>query len=211
MIDIPLYAKVLCTDGECGKSTYVVINPATETLTHFVVEDKHAKPLPVERLVPIELVIETDAHTIHLDCNMQAFAELGPFTKTEYIENAPVDYSGPDAPVAYAQPYALPLEAYYTQVEIEQIPAGELAVRRHAQVEAQDGIVGEVGEFLVNPENGHISHLILKRGHLWRKKEVMVPIANIERAEEFTVYLNITKEDVSALPEIPLKRNYQSD
>jgi hypothetical protein len=58
----------------------------------------------------------------------------------------------------------------YIPVDEEQIPPGELAVYRGARVEATDGKAGMLGEFLVNPLTGHISHLILMEGHLWGKK-----------------------------------------
>jgi hypothetical protein len=39
MMDIPIHAKVLCEDGgACGHTTYVVINPVTEKMTHVVVQ-----------------------------------------------------------------------------------------------------------------------------------------------------------------------------
>jgi len=53
----------------------------------------------------------------------------------------------------------------YIPVDEEQIPPGEPAVYRSARVEATDGKAGVLGEFLVNPLNGHISYLILMKGH----------------------------------------------
>ena len=46
-------------------------------------------------------------------------------------------------------PYYVPLTAYITP-EQEHIPAGELAIRRGAGVEASDGHAGRVDEFLIN-------------------------------------------------------------
>ncbi len=51
-------------------------------------------------------------------------------------------------------------------VEYERIPPGELAVRRGARVETTDGHAGRVDEFLVNPADGYITHLVLREGHL---------------------------------------------
>ena len=51
-------------------------------------------------------------------------------------------------------------------VEHEQIPLGELAVSGGAHVEATDGRMGRVDEFLVNQENGYITHLVMREGHL---------------------------------------------
>ena len=38
--DIPMDAKVQCTDGKCGKSTFVIVNPVKQAVTHFVVKYK---------------------------------------------------------------------------------------------------------------------------------------------------------------------------
>jgi len=41
-MDIPVGVEVLCSDGLCGRSTYVLINPVRKKVTHLVV--KEAKP-----------------------------------------------------------------------------------------------------------------------------------------------------------------------
>jgi len=81
-----------------------------------------------------------------------------------------------------------------------------LAVYRGARVEATDGKAGMLGEFLVNPLTGHISHLILMEGHLWGKKEVTIPVSAIDRIEEDTVYLKLDKKAVESLPSEPVRR-----
>ncbi len=70
-------------------------------------------------------------------------------------------------------------------------------------VTASDGDVGRVDEFVVDPTNEHITHLVLREGHLWGKKDVTIPVANIDRFEDNVVYLNLTKEEVEKLPTIP--------
>lgn len=62
-------------------------------------------------------------------------------------------------------PYTIP-ETEMISVEYERIPPGELAVRRGARVETTDGHAGRVDEFLVNPADGYITHLVLREGHL---------------------------------------------
>ena len=47
---LPLNVDVHCTDGRCGRSTYIIYNPATETVTHVVV--KELKSPQTERLAP---------------------------------------------------------------------------------------------------------------------------------------------------------------
>jgi sporulation protein YlmC with PRC-barrel domain len=88
------------------------------------------------------------------------------------------------------------------------VPPGELAVRRRAHVKAIDGRVGQVDEFLVDPVSEHITHLILREGHLWGQRDVTVPVSEIARIEEDTVHLKLTKAQIEALPTIPLRRRY---
>jgi sporulation protein YlmC with PRC-barrel domain len=85
-------------------------------------------------------------------------------------------------------------------------PAGELAVRQGARVEATDGRVGRVDEFLMDPQNDHITHLVLREGHLWGQKEVTIPVSEIERIEEDVVHLKIDKRKIEALPAVPVQR-----
>ena len=108
------------------------------------------------------------------------------------------------------EPWATPMEVSYVEEVVERIPPGELAVRRGTRVEATDGHVGQVGEFVVEPESGHITHLILLEGHLWAKKEVTLPLSAIDHSEGDTVYLNLDKKAVEALPSVPVRRHYGS-
>ena len=93
-------------------------------------------------------------------------------------------------------------------VEDERIPPGEMAVRRGADVRATDGLVGKVDEFVIDPENGHITHLVVREGHLWDKKELTLPLSAIDRLDEYVVELKLNKKTVKSLPAIPLKRFY---
>jgi len=56
-MDIPINAEVRCADGPCGRTTRVIINPALREVTHLVVREKDF--LRVERIVPIDLVLES--------------------------------------------------------------------------------------------------------------------------------------------------------
>jgi sporulation protein YlmC with PRC-barrel domain len=88
------------------------------------------------------------------------------------------------------------------------IPPGELAVRRGARVRATDGRMGRVDEFVIVPESGHITHMILREGHLWGDKEVTIPVSDIAEIEEGVVHLKLNKAQVEALPAIKVKRTW---
>ena len=199
-MDIPVNTDVYCNDHHCGVSTYIIINPTTKKVTHLVVKEK-AFP-HIERLIPIELVLETSPQRIQLRCSSNQLEELDSFIETEFTRTVIPEYIGDQF---MTWPYVIP-KTEMIPVTHERIPPGELAVRRGASVEATDGHAGQVDEFLVNPVDGYITHLVLREGHLWGQKDVTIPISQIDHIEEDAVYLKSDKHSVEALPSIPIHR-----
>ena len=208
-MDIPVNAQVECTDGLCGRSTYVVFNPITDRLTHVVVREIEFPHN--ERLVPIEEVKETTSDLILLRCTREELASIGDFIEREYLHiTDPLgDYEPEEIMIL---PYAMPAGEYISpenllvQVTHKRVPPHELAVHRGARVMATDGHVGQVDEFLVDPASEQITHLVLREGHLWGKVDVTIPIAEIGHIEENTVHLKLDKEAIRALPTVPVRR-----
>ena len=210
-MDIPVNANVHCADGLCGRSTYVLIHPVLEDVTHVVVREAEAPH--TERLVPVAEVAGTAPDVILLKCTRKEFQGMEPFILTEYVkEDLPDARSERLANVGMGSymlwPYVIPARTTSTRipVEEEQVPPGELAVRRGARVEAKDGHIGRLDEFMMNPENGHITHLVMREGHLWGKKDVAIPVSQIDHYERYTVFLKLTKQEIEALPTFPVRR-----
>lgn len=205
-MDISIGAKVCCADGLCGQSTYVVINPLTQNVTHLVVREEQ-DPLHTERLVPIDMVVESTPDQIVLRCTREQLAKEDPFIVTEFIRSDVPEYVTGRWMVVW--PYVTPRETMATYVhKSKQVPPGELALRRGARVEATDGHVGRVDEFVVDAGTGHITHLVLREGHLWGQKDVSIPISEIGRIEADVVYLKLDKAGIDALPTIPVQRDW---
>jgi sporulation protein YlmC with PRC-barrel domain len=205
MTDIPLKAKVECVDGPCGESGIVLLNPDTRQVTHVVVQDT-SFPDRDQRLVPMDQVVETSRSRIRLACTRADVAAMDHFIDSHYArtEKEPqIDWPVDDT--VRSVPRATLTEPLYTQKRVERIPPGELAVRRGTKVAARDGHVGHVGELVVDPESGHISHLVLEEGHLWAKKEATLPVSTVDYILEDTVYLKLSKQEVAALPAVPVK------
>ncbi len=213
-MEIPLNAPVECTDGVYGHSAYVLINPVADQVTHLVVK---ADTFPnTEYIVPVDLVAETIIDMVRLRCSKAELEKLDPFIKTKFIEErVPERYyhytSGTYGMGSnYYLPYVSP-ETMQVSVEVKQIPPGELAVQRGTHVEATDGYVGRVDEFVVNPENGHITHLVLREGHLWGRKDVIIPISELavtDRTDADTVVLKLDKRQIEALPTFRVHRRW---
>lgn len=204
-MELPLNAEVHCTDGRCGRSSYVVLNPATEQVTHIVVKER--QPSRVERLVPVILVRDTAAEVILLDCSLEEFSALEPFNQTEFVYGD-LPHHATDPSLTLLWPYAVPAKRIVDE-KIRPIPPGELAVRRGARVEASDGRIGRVDLFLVDPSSGDITHLCLREGRRGEGKSICIPVAEIDRIEEKVVHLKLDKEAVASLPSLPVKRWWQ--
>jgi sporulation protein YlmC with PRC-barrel domain len=210
-IEIPVEAQVICTDGNCGRSIGLLINPVFELVTHVVVKEE----IPPEReyIVPVDLIFQTTSEMIQLTCSKAEFERLESFTKTEYIEEKmPIYYSGYSETYGlgthFLWPYVSPERNVSVPVEHPQIPPGELIIRRGAKVEANDGPIGQIDEFMINPDNGHITHLVMREGHHWGKKDVIIPLSAIKEAHKDKVILKIDKHAVGSLPAYKIHRGW---
>jgi sporulation protein YlmC with PRC-barrel domain len=204
-MEFPLDADVHCTDGRCGRSSYIVINPASEQITHIVVRERRTSR--VERLVPVKLVANTAAEAILLNCSQEEFSKLEPFNQMHFV-HGDLPHHATDPSLTMLWPYAVPAKRTVDE-KIRPIPPGELAVRRGARVRATDGRVGRVDEFLVDPDSGHITHLCLRREHVLGDKQVCIPVSEIDEIKEKVVHLKVDKRVVASLPSVPMKRWWQ--
>ena len=198
-MDIPINAEVRCADGPCGRSTYVVIDPASRQITHVVVKED-GFPF-AERLVPLDHVMDSTPTSIQLRSTCDELSSMERFIETEYLEGSE-PFSGYTTEEYMLWPYFAP-EMIIPKPQ--RLPPGELAIHRGAAVHAADGQVGKVDEFLIDPQNEHITHLILRKGHLWSKKDVTIPVLEIERITDNAVYLKLDKRAIEALPAVPAR------
>ncbi len=201
-MDIPIDAKVICTDGLAGRTAAVIVDPVAEQITHVVVRERsfpHA-----EYLAPIQLVTEATREQIHLRCTRDDVLGLAPLRYTDYIAGDR-PFAGYGEGHYLSWPY-VERDPMVVPIDYDHVPPGELEVHRGARVDARDGHVGRVEEFLVDPRNGHITHLVLREGHLWTKRDVTIPIGQIDYLDDDHVYLKLDKQAVEKLPAVPVRR-----
>jgi len=69
-------------------------------------------------------------------------------------------------------------------------------------VEASDGTIGQVFDFMVDDRNWAIGQLAIKIGHRFSGKETQIPTGKVERIswDESKVFINLTKEAVEKSP-----------
>jgi sporulation protein YlmC with PRC-barrel domain len=198
----PIGANVHCTDGACGESSCVIFNPVSQKVTHLVVKDR--KYPHTERLVPAKWVKETDDDLIRLSCTSDAVRKMMSFHETHFLHQK-VEETGYVGEGFLLWPYRVPVTKK-VRVHDRRIPPGELAIRRGARVHCTDGRIGKVDEFLLDPADGKITHLVLRKGHLWGERDVTVPLSQIRNIEEEAVYLKLDKRSVEALPIVAVRR-----
>jgi uncharacterized protein YrrD len=202
--DIPLDARVECTDDYCGRITHVVLKSATHEVTHIVVQETGVFNPP--RIVPVSLIDESTPERIQLRCTRDDLGTFPSFTEIESVERQMPGYvNGP-----YSMPTYYPAVQPY-EIEHEMIPQGELALRRGARVVATDGQIGHVDGVLVDPKTEGITHLVLREGHLWARRDIAIPVSEIDDMDEDEVRIKLDKDGVEALPSIPLRSPEQEE
>ncbi len=91
-------------------------------------------------------------------------------------------------------------------VGYDRIPKGEVEIRRTSAVTSADGhTVGHVDGLMV-ADDQHISHVVLQHGHLWGRREVGIPISDVDRVENDEVVLRLTRDEVGELPSVRVRR-----
>jgi hypothetical protein len=173
---------------------------------HVVVRDRQR--LDIERLVPLDLIEKAAPKRIWLSCTRSEFRGLRPFIAKEFLRSrlSFADYELDDILVV---PYVVAeIESVPGQQADSSISPGRLAVRRGSRVEATNGPVGTVDEFVVDPADGGITHLVLRRGHPWGQRDVAIPVSEIDRVRENTVYLRLNKLRIRSLPDVPVQRKW---
>jgi sporulation protein YlmC with PRC-barrel domain len=181
-------AKASCSDGPCGEVRRIVIDPATRTVTHLVIEPGHEQP---GRLVPADL-IDAAPGDIRLRCTIAEFGRLELAEERDLVEGVGMGI-GDSARIGIPNP---------TRIVVQEIvPVGETQVSPGDPVHALDGEIGRVQGVLVDPDAHRVTHVLLKEGHLWGRKEVAIPVSALTGFDE-GILLNMTKKQVEDLPSV---------
>ena len=184
-------ARARCTDGHCGEVRRLIIDPATETVTHLVIQPGHRQE--AGRLVPVHLVESTDGE-IRLRCTRADFDKLDHAVERDLV-------AGPEYPQTDGRQSMTAAALRQATVLEDVIPVGEKEVGPGDPVHAVDGEIGRVQGFLVSPGDDRVTHVLLQEGHLWGRKKVAIPISAVTGADD-GIRLNLTKEQVGELPAV---------
>ncbi len=200
-----------CSDGYCGQLSRIITDPATRKITHLVIKPQHR--LGSDRLVSIELV-DMAADDISLRCTLAEFEELPPAEEVDLAEGDKYEGGYGDAESVQGvgnvgsmgvggsvsgTGVGTGLGHRTRTVTHHVVPLGEAELVPGEHVHAVDGEIGQVLGFIVDPDDQRVTHVVLKEGHLWGRREVAIPVSAVTGIDE-GIRLNLTKKQVEDLP-----------
>lgn len=222
-----LYGYTLgALDGEIGRVKgfyfddkdwvvrYLVADTGTWMLGHKVLISPYAlgSIYPGGRILQVRLTREKieESPSIETDLPVARQHELAYYR----YYNWPTYWEGPDVWGHSAVPFIPPAEEIAEQeAQGEQIPSAlsnefDSHLRSTLEVtgyhiQAADGEVGHVEDFLIEDENWAIKSLVVAVGHWWSGKNVLVPVKSIDRVSwaDAKVFVNSTKSALLEEPE----------
>lgn len=211
-------------EGPWGEVDDFVVDPTNWHLTHLVVQPhRHHER---SHLVPVN-VVQSDGERLTLRLTASEIEHTPKVAVTEFIKiEPPATYRNgwtTDSTIVNAWPY-YPLATggslaghrasghsasglRYASTKFEDIPAGEVEIRRSSNVLSSDERrVGTVDGFVFD-DDGSITHLVLDHGHLWGRREVTIPIEHVLRANRERVRLDVTREQIGEFPAVKFHRH----
>ena len=210
---LDLDCAVRCADGAFGELADLIIDPGTRRVTHLVVQPSGHHHLA--RLMPIgrAWVGPRAEDGVRLDCTVAEVNELPTIHMAEYVRlgDRPVpdagsdvgiedDFELPPGPLLGAGAISHDMEPLdvdpHVTVSFDWVPAGTVEIRRDSAVSSCDGHrVGHVVGLVLDDDH-QVTRLVLQHGHLWRKHELEVPAASIDRILTDEVVLTLSKDEV---------------
>jgi sporulation protein YlmC with PRC-barrel domain len=209
---LELGTEIECGGEKFGELADVVIDPLSRQVTHIVVRPRQE----AARLAPIGLIRPHGERGLSLICSPEEAKKLDAVQDFAYLRVGELPVDDPDWDVGIERVLALP---YYETGEplgyapeegigiaYDRVPKGEVEIRRSSEVIASDGsLVGHVDGLLVDDDQ-HVTHVVLERGHLWRRRDVTIPLGAVAKVETDTVTLSLTKSELEQLPAVPVRR-----
>ena len=206
MITLVIGNDALCSDGYRGEVRAVVIDPAARTVTHIAVEP-HGR-LGLARLVPLDLVDAasgqirlrcTEAEFMNLDAAEETLAEFA-LGQPVPVQLLPPGWRGTGEPSADGGSI-LRIDEKET---IDVVPAGEVEEHGGDHVHATDGDTGQVRGFRIDTGTGALTHVLLREGHAWGRRDVAIPFDTVIGLDD-GIRLSITREQVRDLPPVDIE------
>jgi osmotically-inducible protein OsmY len=197
--DFSIGARVHCRDGDCGRLSKVVIDPHTQRVTDLIVEKGFL--LTTDRVVPVDRVDQVEDEGIRLTIASDDLSDYPEYNEVSFREPAPEAKAGMydrgDVRCWQAQ-YSVACNEPVIPMVRKRVHKGispELAViERGTPVKTDHGTVGHVDHVLVNPENGEITHLVIRRGLV--PYYPILSVSHIRSVSDEAVTVDVTEEQL---------------
>src|SRR5687767_5861345 len=206
--------SVFTTNGEeVGKINRFVLDPATNEVTHIVVQKGWL--LPEDKVVPLRMISAATEERVVLNEDIGDFEQLPPFEETHYIELTEDDTSPPERPThPYAPGYYLYPPSGYTgyptyglgyygwpPVEtVQNIPGNTIPLKEGSNViSSDDKHIGDVERLFVDAGSNRVTHFLVSQGLLF-KEQKLVPADWVTSVEEDRVRLAVPSRLLERLP-----------
>lgn len=200
--DFHVGAQVHCTDGECGRLLKVVVDPHTQRVTDLVVERGFV--LPVDRVVPADLVERTRNGDVYLGTDQNALQAYPEYREVEFTEPAPGVKAGlydKGDVRCWQSGYRMACEEPVIPLVKKRIHVGvdaDLAVvERGTPIVNSQGRIGKVDHLLADAETGEISHLVVRKGLI--PYYPILPISAVRVVSDEAVTVDLSEEEVDDL------------
>ena len=202
---------IRATDGDFGKGNHFLFDDTTWTVRYLVVITGYSlsgrlalvSPAAIgkadnqERVLPVSLTKEQIRSSPDIDTDMPVFRQQELALARYYGWPS---YWGGDALVPQAADEVVE-GAVHTEHDPHLRSAQEVM---SYHVQARDGELGHVEDFLVDDETWSIRYLVLNTRNWWRGKKVLVAPARVQRINwaHRKVYLDLSREEIRSRPEL---------
>lgn len=190
-IDQPVHGP----DGAVlGSLAGVVAPPSLHRVTHVVIEHRGEEE---RRLVPIDDLRDEGGQLV-LDAadwprGYELAEELDLVALDEQLQRD-LSLAFPLGDVWIFPNLSLP--GGHRRLVREHLPEGEIAITAGSRVVATDGPVGRIAGLLLDPGADEITHLLVRHGHLWRRRALAVPVELVERVHGPDVVVGASTDEL---------------
>jgi len=207
-------ADVFMTSGEqVGKINRFVLDPATNEVTHIVVQKGWL--LPADKVGPIAMIDSATDEKVVLNEEVGNFDQLPAFEETHFVELTQADIPATGGPMYQYAPayYWYPPSGYIgyprfgaeyygwpPAITTRNIPADTVPLKEGADVVSSDEKhVGDVERVFVDSGSHKATHFLISQG-VFLKEQKLVPAHWIRSVEEDQVQLSVPALLLERLP-----------
>lgn len=200
-------SSVQCSDAAFGELVDVIVDPISRRVTHIVAaphgHHERARLVSIERVRPA-------GDGLAVNHSIAEVEALEPLQESAYLRAGQRVVADPDWDIGTEDVLAVPvyqeLNGMGTAIDpdphvlltYDRIPKHEVEIRRSSAVISTDGHhLGHVEGFLIG--SGETADIVLERGHLWGRREIVIPAAAVERVRNDSITLSLTKDQVAEL------------